>query len=173
MQRSFNIRYARKDELTAMAQLSITAFRHSGRQVNAALFPEHLRVNPGDTDEVDFSVRNMVRTFDYKNRHYIVVVDEQDTIMGWAEWISGEDPIVEMTPEEREKKKAEGIARLPKSFDLEAAQRLGQEAETLSERLREALGKEGYRNSWSRSNVTLAVQQKSIFNPELIAYLQV
>lgn len=171
MQRSFNVRYARKDELTAMAQLSITAFRQSGRQVNAALFPEHLRVNPGDTDEIDFSVRNMVRTFDYKNRHYIVVVDEQDTIMGWAEWTSGEDAIVDMTPEEREKKRAEGIARLPKSFDLDAAGRLGQDAEALSKRLREALSEEGYRNSWSRSNVTLAVHERSIFNPELIAYL--
>lgn len=156
-----------------MAQLSITAFRHSGRQVNAALFPEHLRVNSGDTDEIEFSVKNMVRTFDYRNGHYIVAVDEQDAIMGWAEWTSGEDPTAEMTPGEREKKKAEGIARLPKSFDLEAAQRLGQEAETLSERLREALGEEGYRNSWSRSNKILAVLEKSIFNPELIAYLQV
>lgn len=159
MQRPFNVRYARKDELTAMAQLSITAFRHSGRQVNAALFPEHLRVNPGDTDEIDFSVRNMVRTFDYKNRHYIVVVDEQDTIMGWAEWASGEDPRVEMTPDELEKKRTEGVARLPKSFDLEAAGRLGQEAEALSKRLREALGEDGYRDSWSRSNVTLAVHE--------------
>lgn len=169
MQRPFNVRHARKDELNAMAQLSITAFRHSGRQVNAALFPEHLRVNPGDTDEIEFSVKNMVRTFDYKNRHYIVAVDEQDAIMGWAEWTSGEDPIVEMTPEEREKKKAQDIARFPRSFDMEAAQRLGREAETLSQRLREALGEEGYRNSWSRSNVTLAIREKSIFNPELIA----
>lgn len=156
-----------------MAQLSITAFRHSGRQVNAALFPERLRIEPNDADEIDFSTRKMGRTFDYKNRHYIVAVDEQDAIMGWAEWTSGEDPTAEMTPEEREKKKAEGIARLPKSFDLEAAERLGREAEELSERLREALGEEGYRNSWSRSNITLAVHEKSIFNPELIAYLQV
>jgi hypothetical protein len=77
-----------------MAQLSITAFRHSGRQVNAALFPERLRVNPGDSDEVDFSVRNMARNFDYKNHHYIVAVNEQGNIVGWAEWTSAEDPIV-------------------------------------------------------------------------------
>lgn len=152
-----------------MTQLSITAFRHSGRQVNAALFPERLRVNPGDTDEIELSVRNMVRTFDYKNRHYIVAVDEQDTIMGWAEWTSGEDPIEELTPEERDKKRAEGIARLPKSFDLQAAQQLGQEAEELSKKLREALGEEGYQNSWSGSNVTLAVHGRSIFEQELIA----
>lgn len=138
-----------------MAQLSINAFRHSGRQVNAALFPERLRVNPGDTDEIELSVRNMVRTFDYKNRHYIVAVDEQDAIMGWAEWTSGEDPIEELTPEERDKKKAEGIARLPKSFDLQAAQQLGREADELSKKLREALDEEEYQNSWSRSNVTL------------------
>lgn len=157
---TFQIRYARKDELHAMAQLSVTAFRHSGRQVNAALFPEHLRVNPGDTDEVEFSVRNMTRTFDYKNRHYIVAADdEQDTIMGWAEWTSGEDPIEEMTPEEREKKRAEGIARLPKSFDLQAAQQLGREAEELEKKLRQALGEEGYQNSWSRSSATLAIKQ--------------
>lgn len=152
-----------------MAQLSVTAFRHSGRQVNAALFPEHLRVNPGDTDEIELSVRNMTRSFDYKNRHYVVAVDDEDTIMGWAEWTSGEDPIVEMTPEEREKKRAEGIARLPKSFDLQAAQQLGQEAEKLSEKLREALGEEVYHNSWSRSSATLAIKRRSIFKHKLIA----
>lgn len=171
MQKPSTIRYARKDELTAMAQLSITAFRHSGRQVNAALFPERLRMNPGDTDEIEMSVRNMVRTFDHENRHYIVAVDEQDTIMGWAEWTSGEDRIEELTPEEQQKKKAEGIARLPKSFDLQAAQQLGREAEELSKKLREALGEEEYHNSWSRSNVTLPVHGRSIFEPKLIADL--
>lgn len=166
------VRHARKNELSAMAQLSITAFRHSGRQVNAALFPERLRVNPGDTDEIELSVRNMVRTFDYENRHYIVAVDDQDTIMGWAEWTSGEDPIEELTPEEREKKKADGIARLPASFDLQAAQQLGREAEELSKKLREVLGEEGYQNSWSRSNVTLAtISGRSIFEQELKADL--
>lgn len=160
MQKPSNIRYARKDELTAMVQLSITAFRHSGRQVNAALFPERLRINPGDTDEIELSVRNMVRTFDYKNRHYVVAVDDQATIMGWAEWTSGEDPIEELTPEEREKKRAEGVSRLPASFDLQAAQQLGREAEGLSKKLREALGEEGYQNSWSRSSVALACPWK-------------
>ena len=159
MQRPSSIRYAQRDELPAMAQLSITSFRQSGRQVNAALFPERLRVKPGDTDEVDFSVRNMARTFDYKNRHYVVAVNNQDDIMGWAEWTSGEDPVEEMTPDERDKKRAEGLARLPRSFDLEAAQRLGREAEGLSNKLREALGEEGYRNSWSRLNATLATQE--------------
>lgn len=173
MQRPSRIRYARKDELAAMAQLSITAFRHSGRQVNAALFPERLRVSPGDTDEIDFSVRNMSRTFDYENHHYVVAVDDEDTIMGWAEWTSGEDPGTDMTPEEREKKKADGIARLPKSFDLEAAQQLGREAEELSKRLREALGEEGYRNSWSRSSVTPAARERPIFGQQLIADPQV
>lgn len=152
-----------------MAQLSVTAFRHSGRQVNAALFPEHLRVNPGDTDEVEFSVRNMTRTFDSRNRHYIVAADdEQDTIMGWAEWTSGEDPIEEMTPEEQEKKRAEGIARLPKSFDLQAAQQLGREAQELDKRLKQALGEEGYQNSWSKWSATLAAKQRSIFDHKLI-----
>ena len=149
----------RRMEIATMAQLSITAFRHSGRQVNAALFPERLRVNPGDSDEVDFSVRNMARNFDNQNHHYILAVNEQDTIIGWAEWTSGEDPIVEVTPDEREKKAAEGIARLPKGFDLQAAQRLGKEAEELSKRLREALGEGEYQSSWSRPNVTLAVEQ--------------
>ncbi|KAI7780377.1 hypothetical protein LA080_016101 [Diaporthe eres] len=164
MQKPSNIRYARKDELTAMVQLSITAFRHSGRQVNAALFPERLRINPGDTDEIELSVRNMVRTFDYKNRHYVVAVDDQDTIMGWAEWTSREDPVEELTPEEREKKRAEGVSRLPASFDLQAAQQLGREAEELSKKLREALGEEGYQNSWSLNSVAVdpAHQRKGV-----------
>jgi hypothetical protein len=42
---------------------------------------------------------------------------------------------------------------------LQAAQRLGKEAEGLSKRLREALGEEEYQSSWSRPNVTLAMGQ--------------
>lgn len=159
MKETQKIRYARKDEFPTMAQLSVAAFRHSGRQVNAALFPEHLRVNPGDSDEVDFSASNMARNFENKNHHYIVVVDGQDSILGWAEWISGEDPVVDMTPEEREKNRAERIARLPKSLDLQAAQRLGLEAGELSKRLKETLGEDQYQNSWSRPNATLAMEQ--------------
>lgn len=155
MQRPVSVRYARKGELQTMAQLSVTAFRHSGRRVNAALFPEHLRTKPGDTDEVEFTFKNLWRTFESRNRHYVVAVDEQDAIMGWAEWTSGEDPVVAMTPEE---KKTTEVARLPESLDLDAAKRLGREAEELSAKLIEALGEEGYRNSWSRSNVTLVMQ---------------
>ncbi|KAL1863019.1 hypothetical protein Daus18300_008175 [Diaporthe australafricana] len=160
----FHIRYAREDELPAMVQLSVIAFRHSGRPVNAALFPERLRVNPGDTDEIEFTVRNTARTFANENRHYVVAVDEQDTIMGWAEWTSGDDPIVDMTPDERDRKRAEGIARLPKSFDLQAAERLGREAEELSEKLEEVLGEEDYRNSWSLNSVAVdpAQQRKGV-----------
>ncbi|KAK2601384.1 hypothetical protein N8I77_010839 [Diaporthe amygdali] len=164
MSRPIHVRYARQDELPAMAQLSITAFRQSGREVNAALFPEHLRVNPGDADEIEFSVKNMARTFDNKSRHYVVAVDEQDTIMGWAEWTSGDEPVVEMTPEEREKKRAEGISRLPRSFDLQAAERLGREADELSKSLKEALGEEHYQNSWSLNSVAVdpAHQRKGV-----------
>lgn len=163
MMESSTVRYARQDELATMAQLSVTSFRHSGRQVNAALFPEHLRINPGDSDEVDFSVKNMARNLEKKNHHYIVAVDGQDNIMGWAEWISGGDPVVEMTPDEREKKRAESLARLPKSLDLQAAERLGKEADELLKRLKEALGEEQYQNSWSRSSVTLGRMADSKF----------
>lgn len=151
-----------------MAQLSVTAFRHSGRRVNAALFPERLRVKPGDTDEVEFTFKNLWRTFEYRNRHYVVAVDEQDAIMGWAEWTSGDDPIVAMTPDEQ---KTAETTRLPESLDLNAAQRLGREAGELSKKLREALGEDAYRNSWSRSNVTLVMQERSIFKQKLIADL--
>ncbi|KAI3394533.1 hypothetical protein diail_2582 [Diaporthe ilicicola] len=154
MSRLFHIRYAREDELVAMAQLSVTAFRQSGRQVNAALFPERLRVNPGDTDEVRFSIGNMAHSFRTENHSHIVAVDEQNTIMGWAEWTSGDDPIIEMTPDEREKERAERVARVPKSLDLEAAERLGREAGQLSKKLEEALGEGEYHNSWSRSDIS-------------------
>ncbi|KAG8157282.1 hypothetical protein KVR01_012990 [Diaporthe batatas] len=164
MKENLKIRYARKNELPTMAQLSVTAFRHSGRQVNAALFPQHLRINPGDSDEIDFSASTMAMNFEKKNHHYIVVADEQEGILGWAEWTSGEDPAVDITPEEREKKRAEGIARLPKSMDLQAAQKLGQEAADLSKRLKEALGEDQYQNSWSLSSVVVdpAHQRKGV-----------
>lgn len=159
MKEPLKIRCARKEEFPTMARLSVAAFRHSGRQVNAALFPEHLRVNPGDSDEVKLSVGDMHRNSEKNNHHFIVVADEQDIIMGWADWICGEDPVLDMTQEQREIKRAERIARLPRSMDLQAAQRLGREAGELSKRLREALGEDQYQNSWSRPNPTLVMEQ--------------
>lgn len=119
--------------------------------MNDAFFPERLRVNPGDSDELAFRIRNISKAFGDKHRHHIVAVDDDDKVMGYAEWTDGEGPVVNMTPEEREKKKAEGLAMLPRSLDLAAAEKAMQEAEVLFSRLREALGTEGYVNSWSRS----------------------
>lgn len=151
---SLDIRYAREAELPGIVQLMITAFR--GRAMNDAFFPEHLkRINDGDSDELEFRTRNISRSFGSENRHHVVAVDEQDQVLGYAEWADGLDDTVvdDMTPEERDSKKAEGIKRLPKSFDLNAAEKAMREMEPLSDKLREVLGREGYANSWSRSHL--------------------
>lgn len=146
---SIQIRRARQNELPAIVQLMITAFR--GRAMNDAFFPKHLRVDTGDSDEFELRTKNISRNFGNQNRHHIVVVDEADRVLGYAEWTNGDDPIVDMTPEERNKKRLEDIKVLPKTFDLQAAERAMREIEPLSNKLKEALGKEGYDNSWSRS----------------------
>lgn len=120
--------------------------------MNDAFFPERLRVNPGDADELEFRTRNISRDFGSKIRHHIVVVDEEDKVLGYAEWTNGNDPVVDMTPEERDKKREEWIKRLPKSFDLQAAERVMKEVEPLSKMLKVTLGQKGYENSWSRSS---------------------
>lgn len=117
--------------------------------MNDALFPEHLRVNAGDADELNFRTRSISRGFGNKNRHHIVVVDEEDKVIGYAEWTDGDDPLVDTTPEERDKKRAEEIKRVPKSFNLEAAERIRRELGLLLDKLKETLGQEGYENSWS------------------------
>ncbi|ROV98733.1 hypothetical protein VMCG_06704 [Cytospora schulzeri] len=150
---SLQIRYVRENELPAIVQLMINAFR--GRAMNDSFFPERLRVNAGDADELEFRTRNISRDFGKRNRHHITVVDGDDRVLGYAEWTDGDDPVVDMTLEERDKKRAEGIKRLPKSFDLQAAERAMREAEPLSHRLKEELGKEGYENSWSLNAIAV------------------
>ncbi|ROV99182.1 hypothetical protein VPNG_08236 [Cytospora leucostoma] len=153
MSSQYTIRYAREDELPIVVQMMIIAFR--GRAMNDAFFPERLRVNPGDSDELAFRLRNISKTFGDSNRHHIVAVDGDDNLIGYAEWTDAESPVVDMTPEEREKKKAEGLAMLPKSLDLAAAEEAMQEAEILFNKLREALGNEGYVNSWSLNAIAV------------------
>lgn len=143
MSSPLQVRKAHPSEIPIITQLQINAFR--GRALNDALFPEHLRVSPGDQDELAHRIRGLERVFANPNRHHLVCVDENDIIMGYAEWSSGEDPIWEVTEEER----AARLARAPKSLDLEAAERIGREAAVLERTLKTALGDEGFRNAWS------------------------
>lgn len=149
---ALKIREARIEELTAIVKLMVEAFR--GRAMNEAFFPERLRTGSGDDEEVAFRVENLAKRFDFENHHYIVVVDNDDNILGAAEWLSGDDPVVAMTEEERAANKAKGMAGLPKGFDFAAAEQAGTEAAELDKSLRDALGEEAYKNSWSelRSN---------------------
>lgn len=144
---SLQIRHACETELPTIVQLMITAFR--GRAMNDTFFPDHLRSSNGYSEELKFRTRNISRNFDNKHRHRIVVVDDRDLVLGYAEWTNGGDPVVGITSEERDKKKSEGIKRLPEGFDLQAAEKAMREIEMLSDMLKEALGREGYENSWS------------------------
>ncbi|KUI70014.1 hypothetical protein VM1G_04737 [Cytospora mali] len=150
---SLHIRHARETESHTIAQLLITAFR--GRAMNDAIFPEHLRGDTGASEELELRAGNLARSIGNNNHHHIVVADDADEVVGYAEWVDGEDPVVDMTPEERKKKRAERIEKLPKSLDLEAFDRAMAELVPLFDMLKGALGKEGYNNSWSLNAIAV------------------
>jgi hypothetical protein len=125
--------------------------------LTAALLSERLHVNPGDSKGAYFSFRNKPRNFwEKKYQHCIVAVDEQDDIMGWAEDISVEDPIVEVTPDGRVKRRAGSVARLPKKSCKKIAERPGKEAVVIEE-VGGGAGEEEYQNLSSRPAIALLV----------------
>lgn len=144
MSSSLHVRDARKDELPVLTHIAVRAFR--GRPMSEALFPEHLRLNPGDADKIAFRQRSHLRRFDQDNQHYIVVVDDTDTVVGFALWVSAQDPAkrAERTPEELQARNAS----FPKSLDLSALEAIEAATEVLDKYLRDALGEDEYNNSW-------------------------
>lgn len=197
------LREARREDIPVLIPMLLNAFR--GRAMNEAFFPEHLRVRPGDEDQVAFRAGGMETRFAARNRelegddihspkgdddddddgdkirrrrrrHYIVAVTGRDedghaadgadagageTVVGYAEWVDGsKKPSLTKEEEEREREreaelKAERIAKMPPSLDREAVEMAQRETVELEKTLKEALGEEGFANSWCESNFFL------------------
>lgn len=143
MSSTLHIREAREDDLPTMTRISIEAFR--GRPMNEAKFPPHLRILPGDEDKVGPVTERRRARLGRPNVHTLVVVDEADHVLGAAEWQSVPEPLVPvLTPEAREAR----FAELPSCVDRAAIEALERDGLLLDQTIRDALGEEGYDNSW-------------------------
>lgn len=144
MSSPLHIRPARRDEINTLCQLSREAFR--GRPMTEALVPQRLLQLHGtsEADALDFRAQRHRKAFDDANKHYVVVADAAtDEPAGWAVWHSyppdAVAPVLK-TPEER--------AALPPYVDREALAVVEREGVLLDQTIRDALGEEGYENSW-------------------------
>lgn len=146
---NLHVRPAQKTDIPTMSQVGQNAFR--GRPLNEALFPARLRrTDAPDAEEVAFRTGRHEKRFDSEGHHYIVAVDsssgdKEGTIVGVACWQScnEEPPPVEVTREQR-------MAELPAGLDFEALEAIEAAIKVLDKDLRDSLGDEGYRNSWSK-----------------------
>lgn len=116
---TIRLREARKEDIPSLVPMLLKAFR--GRAMNEAFFPERLRVNEGDVDQLAFRTYGIEQRFavrdeaqgggdppetQHKRYHYLVAVEDggsgpgddddgaAETIVGYAEW-------VDMTPTEK------------------------------------------------------------------------
>lgn len=145
---TLRIREITEDDLPALARISIAAFR--GRPMNEAMFPERLRQRPGDADRYDVVLARRRARLGRPHVHNIAVVEDsegEEVIVGSAEWQSVPEPLLAaslVTPEGR----AARDAGFPASLDREAVAALERESVLLDQTIRDALGEEGYENSW-------------------------
>lgn len=146
---SLRIRYMRKDELEAIVRLSARAFK--GRPMTEALFPTHLQTDltsPGEVisrEEFDFRVGRHLHKFDDEALHYLVVVDDEDNPVGTAIWKS---PLRTEPDKSKTVDALLGPTSRPKSMDMAVVAEIEKGLKVLERNLQDALGADGYRNSW-------------------------
>lgn len=127
-----------------MTRIFIDAFRDG--PWSSFIFPEHLRVQPGDKDEYDWRLGKFSATFESPNRYHVVAVnrskdhDGKDGILGWAQWITASD--------QNEPKTGNEVVELPPSLDRANFEILAKEGQELDQFVRDALGKERGQSSW-------------------------
>lgn len=164
MSSSYHIRKAEKDDLPAMIEVSKRAF--AGGAMSDALFPEHLRTEDTENEKVQFHLSRHVDKIYDENRHYLVVVDDKDTIAGIALWQTYvETGLNDKEAEEAEK--AELRSHFPKSIDLAAAEKIEKLLEVLKKTIKDALGQEEFKNSWSGSNNPHPIPSQSHSGPSM------
>ncbi|POS77111.1 hypothetical protein DHEL01_v204488 [Diaporthe helianthi] len=146
------IRRATRADLPLMARMLVDAFAPGpwGR----FLFPGHLRVTPGDEDEVAWRQHTLAEGLDSPARDTVLACQGQGDgeIVGWSQWIdlaaltkgSGGGGL---NPEEMKVKtddRDSGLARGPNppGLDLDALNTLRTEGQELEKKFKEFLGAE-------------------------------
>lgn len=141
---TITIRSATPSDLPQMAALLIHAF--SPGPWSRHLFPLHLRVGPGDADELDFRLHQLSSRFESSGWEHVCATiqhpggEKGDVVVGWAQWF---DSRGKMGRDGKEGEPGAPVAGL----DREALARLTREGEVLEKRLAECLGKEGTNDS--------------------------
>lgn len=140
-----------------MAQCSVNAFRDIMTSHQVKLFPEHLRINEGDKDVLDFRIQRMKAEYESKENHYLVVVEKKDDgqgaeeeICGWAQWMSPDHPSISKSAEEQSADIKTKMGELPKSVDLDVLKRMEEESDKLMKLSLDALG-ERAKTAWCKS----------------------
>lgn len=164
---ALRVRPTRKEDIEAIVRFSAKAFK--GRPLSEALFPARLQTEPtkpGEAigrEEFEYRVERLKVKFDKEDLHYVVVVDDQDTPIGSAIWQSPPGPSLDTKPDESDKEKAEKSDKKkveallgpenirPKGLDTEVVAWIESNINVLEGSLRDALGEEGYKNSWCQS----------------------
>lgn len=141
---SFHIREARRSDIPALVQVTIDAYR--GRPLMEAFFPPHLKSSPGDKEEKVFREAQYERGLKKGNRHYPVVVNEADEVLGFACWHNAPDP------PEPEKTREERKAELPQNLDFDVSENVDMNIKKLQENVKAALGEEEFKRAWCKDS---------------------
>jgi hypothetical protein len=152
---------ATEQDIKTMVQIGAMAFYDS--PVSAVLFPERLRIQPGNLDELDYRRARILKAFpDPDSRHIIALVDtgsedgQQDAIeeiAGFAIWKTPTASKQEVEAVDGEKKNDE----LPPYMDKEVMSKLEAQLKTFET---SACGSEVEANEYWSEYIYLQVQAR-------------
>lgn len=149
---------ARDKDIPIMAALRIATFPDSS--FLKAVFPKHLRINPGTRDQVDWMLSHMRQMFEKPFVHHIVAIDMatngEEMIVGFAEWEApapGEDRSNEMTTEQRAKVRA--AVKLPQCIDADLLVSTQREIDSLVAACESRFEGKSKAKMWSKSMAKL------------------
>ncbi|KAG8163531.1 hypothetical protein KVR01_006828 [Diaporthe batatas] len=140
MSATTTLRRATRADLPRMTRMLVDAFAPGpwGR----LLFPEHLRRNPGDQDEVAWRQYTIAAGLDSPARETIVACQGDETV-GWAQWIDLAAPKGSgLNPQEMKAKMDRDLGPNPAGLDSAALDMLRTEGQELEKKFEEFLGAE-------------------------------
>lgn len=140
MSATITLRRATRADLPRITRMLVDAFAPGpwGR----FLFPEHLRVNPGDRDEVAWRQYTLEAGFDSPARDTVLACQGDETV-GWAQWIDVAAPKGSgLNPEEMKAKMDRDLGPNPPGLDSAALDTLRTGGQELEKKFEEFLGAE-------------------------------
>ena len=140
---STTLRRATKADLPRMTRLLVDAYAPGpwGR----FLFPPHLKVKPGDGDEVAWRLYTITAGLDSPARDTVLACqaggDGEEILVGWAQWIDLAAPKGSgLNPEEMKARMDRDLGPNPAGLDSAALDTLRSEGQQLEKRFEEVLG---------------------------------